>query len=89
GEEVREVFDEGAMAELAASREVERQVDREMEEEGRLERGHMAALKDKFTGLFSDQQVVVRRWDLTALALEGAAAGVAVAGVVVLLLRPR
>ncbi|KAL9029169.1 MAG: hypothetical protein Q9196_002563 [Gyalolechia fulgens] len=89
GEEVREVFDEGAMAELAASREVERQVDREMEEEGRLERGHMAALKDKLTGLFSDQQVVVRRWDLTALALEGAAAGVAVAGVVVLLLRPR
>ncbi|KAL8737548.1 MAG: hypothetical protein Q9181_001562 [Wetmoreana brouardii] len=47
-------------------------------------------LKDTFKDLFSDRQVSVRRWDLTALALEGAAAGMAVVGLIaVLLLRPR
>ncbi|KAL8702838.1 MAG: hypothetical protein Q9201_003978 [Fulgogasparrea decipioides] len=46
-------------------------------------------LKDTFKDLFSDRQVSVRRWDLTALVLEGAAAGMAAVGLIAMLLRPR
>ncbi|KAL8713001.1 MAG: hypothetical protein Q9220_002861 [cf. Caloplaca sp. 1 TL-2023] len=46
-------------------------------------------LRDRFWDLFSSRQVSVRKWDLTALVLEGAATGMAVVGLVFLLLRPR
>lgn len=69
--------------------EVEGIIDQVVEEEILSERGRIALLKEKFKDLFSEHQVVVRRWDLTALALEGAAAGMTVAGVIVLLWRPR
>ncbi len=39
--------------------------------------------------MFSDRQITLRRVDLTAVALEGAAAGFALVGLVVILLRPR
>ncbi|KAI4172901.1 MAG: hypothetical protein LQ343_003309 [Gyalolechia ehrenbergii] len=85
-----ETFIEGETErEAAKSSEVESQIDREIEEEILSEKGQMVVLKDKVKDLFSDQQVVVRRWDLTALALEGAAVGMALAGLIALLLRPR
>ena len=39
--------------------------------------------------MFSDRQIVLRRVDLTTATLEGAAAGVAFVGILVLLLRPQ
>ena len=48
-------------------------------------RGLRTSLRD----IFSEQQMMVRRVDLTKAALEGAAAGVAFVGVLVLLLRPQ
>ena len=47
--------------------------------------GFKEALRD----MFSERQIVLRRVDLTTATLEGAAAGVAFVGMLVLLLRPR
>jgi len=47
------------------------------------------AYKEALQDLFSERQIVVRQRDLTNVALEGAAAGVALVGVLVVLLRPR
>lgn len=46
-------------------------------------------VKNRFQDMFSERQIVLRRVDLTTAALEGAAAGVAFVGVLVLLLRPQ
>lgn len=46
-------------------------------------------IKESIWDLFSDRQICLRRIDLTNTALEGAAAGLACAGLLVLLLRPR
>ncbi|KAL9125136.1 MAG: hypothetical protein Q9217_005612 [Psora testacea] len=48
-------------------------------------KGIREALRD----MFSERQIVLRRVDVTTAALEGAAAGVAFVGLLVLLLRPR
>ena len=45
--------------------------------------------KEAFRDIFSDREVSVRRVDLTTAAFEGAAAGMALMGVIVLLLRPK
>lgn len=47
------------------------------------------SIRDTARDLFSERHVTVRRVDLTNAMLEGAAAGVAFVGVLVLLLRPR
>lgn len=47
------------------------------------------AVRRVFHDMFSDRQIVLRRVDLTTATLEGAAAGVAFVGVLVLLLRPQ
>lgn len=55
-----------------------------------LERGStLESVRNKFHDMFSDRQIVLRRVDLTTATLEGAAAGVAFVGVLVLLLRPQ
>ena len=46
-------------------------------------------LRGKIRDMFSDRQVLVRRVDLTTAMMEGAAAGVAFVGALVLLFRPR
>ncbi|KAL8861690.1 MAG: hypothetical protein Q9178_001891 [Gyalolechia marmorata] len=46
-------------------------------------------VKEIFTDLFSDRQISVRKWDLTTWVLEGAATGMAIAGLIAVLLRPR
>lgn len=46
----------------------------------------LATLKETVRDLFSDRQIVVRRVDITTIALEGAAAGMALVGLAVLLL---
>lgn len=47
-------------------------------------------LKDAFRDLFSDRSVLVRRMDLTTIALEGAAAGMALTGLIaIIFLRTR
>ena len=60
-----------------------------------IESVHAAALtafkayKEGFRDLFSDRQMVLRRVDITTLALEGAAAGAALVGILVILVRSR
>ncbi|KAL8694835.1 MAG: hypothetical protein Q9218_000594 [Villophora microphyllina] len=79
-------------SEVAAAAELERQIDQEIDRQLSTSQGSMfdyKHLRDSFKDLFSDRQVSVRRWDLTALALEGAAAGMAVVGLLAVLLRPR
>ena len=44
-------------------------------------------LRDVFSDLFSDRQISVQKWHLTALALQGAVAGMTVAGLIVAVLR--
>ena len=46
-------------------------------------------VRESFRDMFSERQITLRRVDLTTVALEGAAAGCALIGVVVLLLRLR
>ena len=46
-------------------------------------------IRETLRDMFSEQQISVRRVDLTTAMLEGAAAGVAFVGMIVLLLRPR
>lgn len=45
--------------------------------------------KEVVRDLFSERQIQLRRVDLTTVALEGAAAGMALVGILVVLLRPR
>ena len=47
------------------------------------------SFRETFRDMFSERQITVRRVDLTTVALEGAAAGFALVGLVVILLRPR
>ncbi|CAD6567471.1 MAG: sensitivity to high expression protein she9 [Alectoria sarmentosa] len=47
------------------------------------------SIKEWIRDMFSERQIVLRRVDVTTATLEGAAAGVAFVGVLVLLLRPR
>lgn len=49
----------------------------------------LESFRETFRDVFSDRQITLRRVDLTKVALEGAAAGFALVGVVVILLRPR
>ncbi|KAL8639112.1 MAG: hypothetical protein Q9228_003816 [Teloschistes exilis] len=92
-EGTEKVADADVVIEVAASTEVERDVDREIDQQlsasSQRSMFDYKHLRDSFSDLFSDRQVSVRRWDLTALALEGAAAGMAVVGLIVVLLRPR
>lgn len=46
-------------------------------------------IRESFRDMFSERQMTIRRKDMTTAMLEGTAAGVALVGVVVLLLRPR
>ena len=46
-------------------------------------------IKERIQDLFSDRRISLRRVDLTTVALQGTAAGLAFAGLFVLLLRPR
>lgn len=48
-----------------------------------------ASYRETFRDMFSERQIILRRVDLTKVALEGAAAGFALVGLVILLLRPR
>lgn len=92
-EGTEKAVDAEVVSEVVASTEVEREVDREIDQQ--LSSGSQRSMfdykhpRDSFRDLFSDRQVSVRRWDLTALALEGAAAGMAVVGLIVVFLRPR
>ena len=47
------------------------------------------SIKDWIRDMFSERQIVLRRVDVTTATLEGAAAGVAFVGILVLLLRPK
>lgn len=49
----------------------------------------LEAIRQAFRDMFSEREITVRRVDLTTVALEGAAAGFALVGLVVILLRPR
>ena len=49
----------------------------------------IGGMKENLRDMFSDREIRLRRVDLTNAMLEGAAAGVAFVGVLVLLLRPR
>ena len=53
-----------------------------------LQMSTLGMLKETVRDLFSDRQIVLRRVDLTTATIEGAAAGVAFVGVLVLVLRP-
>ncbi|KAI4124302.1 MAG: hypothetical protein LQ338_004877 [Usnochroma carphineum] len=75
--------------EFAENMEVERSIDQVVDDEIISEKGRMDVLTDKVKDLFSERQVVVRQWDLTTLALEGVAAGMAAVGLTVVLLRLR
>ncbi|KAL8782650.1 MAG: hypothetical protein Q9213_005189 [Squamulea squamosa] len=78
--------------EVGASIEVEKQFDGEVDEKTSTIKGRTldhTSLKAIFMDLFSERQVTVRKWDLTTWVLEGAATGMAVVGLIVVLLRPR
>lgn len=49
----------------------------------------LGSLRETIQDMFSERHITVRRVDLTTAMMEGAAAGVAFAGVLVLLLRPQ
>lgn len=49
----------------------------------------LEVIRETIRDLLSDRQIILRRVDLTTATLEGAAAGVAFVGMLVLLLRPR
>ena len=49
----------------------------------------LASLRENFRDMFSDRQITLRRVDLTTVALQGAAAGFALVGLVVIILRPK
>ncbi|KAI4136561.1 MAG: hypothetical protein LQ341_005552 [Variospora aurantia] len=85
--EMEKMIDEEVEKEVTETIELERSIDQAMDEGRRREKGRTEVLTEKVKDLFSARQVVVRQWDLTALALEGAAAGLTVAGVIFVLLR--
>ncbi|KAL8644608.1 MAG: hypothetical protein Q9210_007168 [Variospora velana] len=85
--EMEKIIDEEVEKEVTETTELERSIEQAMGEEIKWEKGRTKVLTDKVRDLFSARQVVVRQWDLTALALEGAAAGLTVAGVLVILFR--
>ncbi|KAL8902534.1 MAG: hypothetical protein Q9207_004610 [Kuettlingeria erythrocarpa] len=87
--DLEKVVEDEVERQVAEAMEIERSIDRITDEEAMGKRGRTAVLTDKVKDLFSEKQVVVRQWDLTALALEGAAAGMTVVGLVAFLLRPR
>ncbi|MCJ1454835.1 sensitivity to high expression protein she9 [Mycoblastus sanguinarius] len=49
----------------------------------------LETIREMIQDMFSERKIMIRRLDLTTATLEGAAAGVAFVGVLVLLLRPR
>ncbi|KAL8950619.1 MAG: hypothetical protein Q9222_003350 [Ikaeria aurantiellina] len=78
--------------EVVAAVELEAQLGGEFDQAVTPRSGQMfdyKHLRDRFWDLFSDRQVSIRKWDLTALVLEGVATGMAVIGLVIVLLRPR
>ncbi|KAL9016005.1 MAG: hypothetical protein Q9185_006627 [Variospora sp. 1 TL-2023] len=85
--EMEKIIDEEVEKEVTETIELERSIDQATDEGIRREKGRTQVLTEKVKDLFSARQVVVRQWDLTALALEGAAAGLTVAGVIFMLLR--
>ncbi len=87
--DLEKVIDDEVERQVAETMEIERSIDRITDEEAMGKRGRTAVLTDKVKDLFSERQVVVRQWDLTALALEGAAAGMTVVALVAFLLPPR
>ncbi|KAL9007719.1 MAG: hypothetical protein Q9173_007076 [Seirophora scorigena] len=86
-EGIEKMVEEEVEKEVTETIELERSIDQATDEEIRREKGRTEILTDKVKDLFSERQVVVRQWDLTALVLEGAAAGLTAAGVLVMLLR--
>ena len=95
--EAVEVSDPVAETNEAAEKAVEEPVPRPEAEnwEGRLALwkeviyAKLTLYKTKLQDLFSERQITVKRIDVTTIALEGAAAGVAVAGLVWALLNAR
>ncbi|KAL8731631.1 MAG: hypothetical protein Q9166_003319 [cf. Caloplaca sp. 2 TL-2023] len=78
--------------EVAASVEMEKEIDQETSERTPARERRTFGytyLREMFMDLFSNRQVSVRRWQLTALVLEGAATGMATVGLLVVLLRLR
>ncbi|KAL8765627.1 MAG: hypothetical protein Q9209_007359 [Squamulea sp. 1 TL-2023] len=78
--------------EVGASTRVEKQLDGKIDQKASTIKGRTldyTGLKALFLDLFSERQVSVRKWDLTTWVLEGAATGMAVVGLIVVLLRPR
>lgn len=61
----------------------------DVQSEASLPVSQVEALREWVRDMFSERQVVLRRVDLTTATIEGAAAGVAFVGMLVLLLRPR
>ncbi|KAL8665958.1 MAG: hypothetical protein Q9202_001894 [Teloschistes flavicans] len=94
GEATDKVVDAEVASEVAASTEVERLVDPEIDQQQLSPSSQRSIfdykhLRDSFRDLFSERPVSVRQWDLTALALQGAAAGMAFVGLIVVCSRPR
>ncbi|KAL9061019.1 MAG: hypothetical protein Q9206_000733 [Seirophora lacunosa] len=86
-EGIEKMVEEEVEKEVTETIALEKSIDQAMDEEIRREKGRTEILTDKVKDLFSERQVVVRQWDLTALVLEGAAAGLTAAGVFIMLLR--
>ncbi|KAI4246790.1 MAG: hypothetical protein L6R40_001819 [Gallowayella cf. fulva] len=91
-ETLEAAIDEQVAQEVMTSVEVERQIDQETDQRNSPAKGRIfdyTRVTKMVMDLFSDRQVSIRKWDLTALVLEGAAAGMAVVGLIVILLRPK
>ncbi|KAL8799049.1 MAG: hypothetical protein Q9200_007634 [Gallowayella weberi] len=91
-EELETIIDAVTEKEVAAPVEVERYSGQEMSQVVSTTKGQVfdyLYLKEVIKDLFSDRQVSVRKWDLTALVLEGTVTGMAVAGLITVLLRSR
>ncbi|KAL8850017.1 MAG: hypothetical protein Q9221_005034 [Calogaya cf. arnoldii] len=78
--------------EVAASIVTEKQFDQEINQNGSTPTSRTldyTRVKEMIMDLFSNRQVSVRKWDLTAWVLEGAASGMVVVGLIAVLLRPK
>ncbi|KAL8807946.1 MAG: hypothetical protein Q9182_000412 [Xanthomendoza sp. 2 TL-2023] len=89
-EELETIIDAVTENEVAAPVEEERHGGQEIGQVVSTTKGRTfdyLYLKEVIKDLFSDRQVNVRKWDLTALVLEGTVTGMAVAGLIAVLLR--
>ncbi|KAL8643758.1 MAG: hypothetical protein Q9226_008140 [Calogaya cf. arnoldii] len=81
-----------AEKEVAASVVTEKQFDQEINRDASTLTSRTldyTRVKEMIMDLFSDRQVSVRKWDLTAWILEGAASGMVVVGLLAVFLRPK